>query len=772
MGEEQLSLAAIENDQGWRWLERDNVSVLPTENRIGEQKTDIQSAAPTQDVSVFIIARNELSELPYIVDKLLSELRTLKLSFELLFVDTGFFPNTHDYLAGLSVQIPLKIITPKRANGNLSLEEIRNAIGSRIIIFDADLHCTSSAIPELLLGLEKHDIVIAKPGLRNMPWYRGVQSACGSFLRAPLFLVLGTLPVNGLRGYRSSALQTIERSPLFREQRPAEAQLLLLAHHLGLSIGRMEAEMYSEIFSGWTRHVIGKYIDTTWEVVSFRQHNSSRFLFPFLYPPTKQEYTAAGFTNVTDYLFLSDHESAKMHVTKETFSLAIVCAIGGSLGLWGTSIVSGWSMLQLIFFALSLMYLTIIISKIWAMILGAHYPYVHCSPEEIGSLSPAELPVITVLIPLYKEREIIPQLFRRISEFDYPVEKLDIIFILESTDQETISAFLTAQPPAHFKALLSPNVTPKTKPKALNVAFTKSKGEILVIFDAEILPDVDQLKKAYITFKQHPEAKYLHGRMNVYNADFNWITHLYDAEFAYFYDYYLPGIVRMGVPIPLSGHSTYFRREVIEKVGGWDSYNIAEDCDIGIRIYRHGFKSGMMLDSFSWEQSTTTIPRWLRQRTRWEQGFIQTSLVHLRFPLLLKTELGSWRNFFWFLYLVPGNVILNILHIFHWGLFFLWIFTHAAFIEFLFPLSTIYFSMLTFIGGNYVLLMFHMLGLYSRRHYTGVKYALGSLVYWIMLGLATFRAAILFFFRPFSWDKTPHLSSNPQTAILPKPSLS
>ena len=253
---------------------------------------------------------------------------------------------------------------------------------------------------------------------------------------------------------------------------------------------------------------------------------------------------------------------------------------------------------------------------------------------------------------------------------------------------------------------------------------------------------------------------YLHSRMNVYNADYNWLTRFYDGEFAFFYDFFLPGLVNMNIPLPISGHSTFFRRKVIDDVKGWDPYNVAEDCDIGIRLYRHGFKSGMMLDSFSWEQSTTTVPRWVRQRTRWVQGFIQTSLVHLRYPLLLKQTLGSWWNFLWFLILVPGNVILNLLNIVHWLLLILWLATHSPYIQQLYPIETLYAGTISFIIGNYLFMLLQMVGLYSRKHYGSVKNSLFAFIYWILLAIATVRATLRYIFRPYYWEKTQHFSTS------------
>ncbi len=482
-------------------------------------------------------------------------------------------------------------------------------------------------------------------------------------------------------------------------------------------------------------------------------------LFPFLYPPPQSEYTAAGFTNVHDYLFLSEEQSAKGPIiSKEILSLAMVVAMMSALSLVSLRVLTGMPYVRIIALIISVFYIFVVLFKVVMMIASIREEPHEYSPDEIRAVADSDLPVMTILIPLYKEHTLIPQIFKYLSEFDYPPEKLDIIFILEETDKETAEAFLAQNPPSHFKALLSPDVQPKTKPKAMNVAFRQAKGEYIVIYDAEILPEADQLKKAYLTLKDHPDVNYLHAKFDVYNLRCNWITRLYAAELTYFYHHFMPGVVCLGFPVPISGHTVFFRRTAIEAVGAWDPYNVAEDCDIGIRLFRHGFGSGMMLESHSWEQSTATIPTWVRQRTRWVQGFIQTTLVQLRYPLLLKKQLKTWRNFCAFLLFVPGNVVQNILNIVQWCLFILWYTTSAPFIQLAYTGPTLYISMVCFVAGNFILTFFWMYGLFSRKHYWTVFWAVLTPIYWVMLGIATIRATYHLFLHPYKWDKTQHFA--------------
>jgi cellulose synthase/poly-beta-1,6-N-acetylglucosamine synthase-like glycosyltransferase len=527
-------------------------------------------------------------------------------------------------------------------------------------------------------------------------------------------------------------------------------------------VGTLATSMSEDLLVGWTMRHLQLSLFIAMESLSMQCRFIGFFLFPFLYPPTRKEYTNAGYSNVQDYLFLSKEESAKEGVTSETISLVILLGLLAWLSLVVIKrVFHVWYGRQVIG-AIAVLYIFVLVLKLVIIYVGSKQFESSVKSEDLQSLDDDELPVISALIPLHKEKEILPQLLNHMSKMDYPKEKFDVIFILESTDEETIRAFVEARPPRHFKALLSPNVLPKTKPKALNVAFQKSKGDVVVIYDAETLPDVDQLKKAAWTLKTHPEVMYLHTRLDHYNTDYNWITKNFNAEYSYYYDHFFPGVISLGVPVPISGHSIYFRRHIIESVHGWDSYNVAEDCDIGIRLYRHGFGSGRIMNSFSLEQATTTIPTWIMQRVRWMKGFIQTSVVHLRYPLLLKKELGGWFKFSWFLYLVPFSVIMNILNMVLWVLFFCWNIGHPIYVKNLYGDSFIlYASVFSFLMGNYIFLFFNFIGLYGRKRYAVMKWAFLSPVYWLLLGYASLYATYRFLFKPFQWEKTTHMIDTP-----------
>jgi cellulose synthase/poly-beta-1,6-N-acetylglucosamine synthase-like glycosyltransferase len=313
-----------------------------------------------------------------------------------------------------------------------------------------------------------------------------------------------------------------------------------------------------------------------------------------------------------DFCFLPEIHSTKKHIYGETISFAIVFLFFFSFVSYFLSLFFETSIWVVFSGYIALFYFIVMIFKLWVVSKSLTTDSIDFSKVEIEKLSDAELPIYTILIPLYREEKVIRQIAKAITALDYPLEKLDIIITLEEYDHPTINAIKAIGLPPHFKTLILPDVQPKTKPKALNVAFLQTRGEFLVIYDAEIIPAPDQLKKAVLAFRSHPHIACLQTKLDHYNAHQNLITKLFNAEFSFYYDLFLPGLNRLGFPLSLSGHSVHFRKEAIQSIGAWDPYNVAEDCDLGIRLQRMGYGIGI-LNSTSQEEATSTFKGWIAE---------------------------------------------------------------------------------------------------------------------------------------------------------------
>ncbi len=266
------------------------------------------------------------------------------------------------------------------------------------------------------------------------------------------------------------------------------------------------------------------------------------------------------------------------------------------------------------------------------------------TPRRRAKASPlpdAALPSYTIMVPLYREAEVVPQMVGGLLGLDYPTDRLQVLLVVEAVDAETQAAFRAITLPAHMNVVVVPKGEPKTKPRAINYALTEATGDLVVVYDAEDLPERDQLRRAAAAFARDPSLGCVQARLNIYNAEESWLSRQFTMEYTALFDALLPLLARLGWPVPLGGTSNHFRRRVLVGCGAWDPYNVTEDADLGIRLARLGTRVGV-LDSTTWEEAPTEFRIWYGQRTRWIKGWMQTWLVHMRQPLRLRRELGTW----------------------------------------------------------------------------------------------------------------------------------
>lgn len=247
-------------------------------------------------------------------------------------------------------------------------------------------------------------------------------------------------------------------------------------------------------------------------------------------------------------------------------------------------------------------------------------------PAPPANLKPTRhpLPRYTVLVPLASEERVVPQLINALTKLDYPADRLQIVIITEAADAPTRAAVARERPPPHFQNVIVPEGEPRTKPRALNYALPEASGEYLVVYDAEDRPDPQQLRRALAAFRQGPaNLGCLQARLNIYGCQASFWTRQFTMEYSVLFDAILPLLARLDLPVPLGGTSNHFPLAVLRDVGGWDSHNVTEDADLGIRLARRGWKVDI-LDSTTWEEAPRQWPGWLSQRTRWLKGWIQT----------------------------------------------------------------------------------------------------------------------------------------------------
>jgi cellulose synthase/poly-beta-1,6-N-acetylglucosamine synthase-like glycosyltransferase len=374
-----------------------------------------------------------------------------------------------------------------------------------------------------------------------------------------------------------------------------------------------------------------------------------------------------------------------------------------------------------------------------------------------GRIPDAELPIYSVLVPLFREGAILPDLVRALSNLDYPAAKLDVILVLESIDLETRRAIAHLDLPGFMRVVVVPDSLPRTKPKALNYALPLARGHYVVVYDAEDVPEPDQLRRAIAVFRRDEERLVcVQARLNVYNPRACWLARQFALEYSALFDVTLPILGKMGLPIPLGGTSNHFPRRVLQRCGGWDPYNVTEDADLGIRLARWGGRTEV-LRATTWEEAPVRFAVWLRQRTRWHKGWIQTYLVHTRQPLRLLRELGP-RGFLGF-HAYSGGLILSALV---YPVF-------CAKVAFEVWCGTLFTSPATVAGqGLWLLAGFNLIIGYAcaivpaavavarrRRPWLMLDTLLMPL-YWLVTSVAAYRALFHFAVAPYLWEKTDH----------------
>ncbi|MFN4287654.1 MAG: glycosyltransferase [Brevundimonas sp.] len=371
------------------------------------------------------------------------------------------------------------------------------------------------------------------------------------------------------------------------------------------------------------------------------------------------------------------------------------------------------------------------------------------APLKDMPLKNEELPRYSVICALYREADVLAQLVRNLCALDYPPERLEIILALEHDDAETLRAAHALALPAHMRILVVPPGEPRTKPRALNHALLGATGDLVTIFDAEDAPDPAQLREAAARFHaSSPALACLQAplRIRIHQGS-GMVARQFAAEYAALFEASVPAFSRLGLPFALGGTSNHFRAAALRRVGAWDAWNVTEDADLGFRLWRFGYRMGV-ISAPTWESAPDGVHAWLPQRTRWLKGYLQTLLVHTRHP----AQLG-WRGGAALLLGIGAALGSAALH----ALALLW-FSTVSLVAMLssvspmaHPLAVSLFSI-----GALVSICGCAIGMRRAALPYRVRDALLAPAYWAMQSLALAHALIQMITAPFHWDKTPH----------------
>lgn len=377
--------------------------------------------------------------------------------------------------------------------------------------------------------------------------------------------------------------------------------------------------------------------------------------------------------------------------------------------------------------------------------------------EELVEIDDRTLPKYTILCPLYKEWEVIEQFSRAIEIIDWPKDRLEVILLLEEDDTRTINRAYELKLPSYFKIEIVPDSLPKTKPKACNYGLIKATGEFIVVYDAEDKPDPLQLKKAYLAFQRVSERTVcLQSKLNYYNQDQNILTRLFTSEYSYWFDIALPGLQTLNTIIPLSGTSNHFKTSVLKQLQGWDPFNVTEDCDLGTRLFKEGFRTAI-IDSQTLEEANSNLKSWLRQRSRWIKGYMQTYLVHMRNPIefILKYK----HHALLFQLIIGMRMVFMIINPILWLMtiaYFTMYPIFGPFIESLYPWYIFYPAVFCLVFANFTYFYSYMIASAKKDKWELIQYIFLIPFYWVMTSVSAGIAFYQLITKPYYWEKTQH----------------
>jgi cellulose synthase/poly-beta-1,6-N-acetylglucosamine synthase-like glycosyltransferase len=444
--------------------------------------------------------------------------------------------------------------------------------------------------------------------------------------------------------------------------------------------------------------------------------------------------------------------SARSLVSRGQRNLLVVLVVVGVIG----TVLSARITFIVIIALLTLTYAFAVVYRVFLFARSSRSDAVErVTDEEALSVPEADLPFYTVMVAAYREASVVGKLLENLGELDYPINRLEVMLLIEQDDEETLAALRQIEAGPQFKLVVVPPGEPRTKPKALNFGLTLARGDLIAVYDVEDTPDILQLRRAAVAMRRFgPEVACVQAKLSYGNAGQNVITRSFTVEYAMWFSYFLPGLVSLNAPIPLGGTSNHFRRSALRVLGGWDPYNVTEDCDLGIRMYREGYRV-KILDSITLEEANSDFVNWIKQRSRWYKGYLQSFLIHLRSPAKATSEM-SWRGIVHLSAFVGGTPILAVVNPIFWLLTLSWFIAHPAFLIAIFPAPAYYTGLTLWAFGNFLLWYLTILTARKTNRPDLVFTALFVPFYWIMMSIAAVKAAWQLVVTPSFWEKTSH----------------
>ena len=479
----------------------------------------------------------------------------------------------------------------------------------------------------------------------------------------------------------------------------------------------------------------------------------------------------AGKDETAAFAAIDAARSAVTTLTMGQIVVAVLLVSGLVTGLY----LAGPLALMVMLGSVTFVYLiNLILTAMMAVNVIGQPPEEQFSADLIYQLDGLAWPLYTVLCPLYKEAAVVPQFVAAMEALDYPPDKLQVLFLTESDDDATRAAIQRMALPPHFEIVTVPDGKPRTKPRACNYGLLLAQGSFIVIYDAEDIPDPLQLKRAVLAFANHDASlACVQARLGFYNTRQNLLTRWFAIEYALWFNLTLPGLQWARLSLPLGGTSNHFRTDVLRRLGGWDVFNVTEDCDLGLRLAEHHLYT-TILDSTTLEEANSNVTNWIRQRSRWIKGYMQTYFVHLRRPWNYVRQ-GRIRELFSLLAIIGGTPATFLVNPLMWGLLAIYVAARGSLtpeFHLLYSAPIFYPAVICLVAGNFLYMYLYLVACVKSRQFSLLPWVLTVPVCWLLMCVAAMMAVFQLIFNPHYWEKTHHglhLSHAPSAGVPLRP---
>jgi cellulose synthase/poly-beta-1,6-N-acetylglucosamine synthase-like glycosyltransferase len=706
-------------------------------------------------LSVVVPAWNEVDNVVELVERIHTALTGFK--HEIIIIDDNSTDGTFEVLQTLTGAYPLIVQRKVGKHGKAFsiIEGVHLAHYDTVAMIDADLQYPPEALPEMLnlIHQGKADIVVAnRKENHTSKWRKFLTLGFRNFF-GQLLWKLDVDVQSGQKVFRREIFERLNPNPKYPWA--FDMEFLIGARNGGYHLASYDI-IYAERKAG---EVKNKWLPVAKELGMSALHLrlNPKHLIPFHRKWSATHGLGFHFKG-KGYVTHTSLERAEMALERTVLSqriliIAVLAALAACFAI---------DVLITLIVLVSLITIVYFLDLLFNLYLILRSFYVDSELKVRQSeIAQRELwfdwPKYTIFCPLYRESEVLPQFVRAMSRMDYPKDKLEVMLLLEEDDQETIRDVREMMLPDYFRIIIVPHSMPKTKPKACNFGLLHANGKYSVIYDAEDIPEPTQLKKAVVAFEAAgPNVGCIQAKLNYYNWNQNLLTRLFTLEYSLWFNLILPGLQSLHAPIPLGGTSNHFRLSDLRALGGWDPFNVTEDADLGMRIAKQGLQT-TILDSYTMEEANSHFGNWLKQRSRWIKGYMQTFLVHMRQPRAFLKH--KKRHLPFFQLIIGGKVLSMLINPLLWMMtiaYFTLPQQTAEFIQSLFLGPIFYMGIFALIFGNFLYTYFYMAGGAKQQKSELVAYSLFIPIYWLMMSFAAVLALRDLLVRPFHWHKTKH----------------